>query len=415
MPEFLELLPPDEALSRLLDALHPTVLSEEIATASALGRVTVAPLTAAYPLPSFSRSTVDGYAVRAGDTYGASESLPAYLRLIGEAPMGAAVTLSLERGECALIHTGGMLPANADAVVMVEHTQIVQSGGARPGEIEVLRAAAPGENVLHVGEDVAAGDEVIPAGATLRPAEIGGLMALGVTRLSVARRPRVGILSSGDEVILPEQALGPGQVRDVNSYSLSALVEVAGGSPVRYGILPDQAEALQSAAARALAECDLVVITAGSSASARDLTAEVIDRLGRPGVLVHGVNVRPGKPTILAVCNGKAVIGLPGNPVSALVIAGLFVAPVVARLLGQRPCPHLAVNARLSLNLASQAGREDWVAVRLLPQVEGGYRAEPVFGKSNLIFTLARADGLLRIPPDATGLEAGEIVQVKLL
>lgn len=415
MPEFLELLPPTEALSRLLDALHLAASPEEIETTAALGRVTAAPVTATCPLPSFPRSTVDGYAVRAADTYGAGESLPAYLRLIGEAPMGAAVTLRLGRGECALIHTGGMLPANADAAVMVEYTQIAQPGGAQSGEIEVLRAAAPGENVLCVGEDVAAGEEVIPAGTVLRPAEIGGLMALGVTRLSVARRPRVGILSSGDEVIPPEQELGPGQVRDVNSYSLSALVEAAGGSPQRYGILPDRAAALQSAAAQALAECDLVVITAGSSASARDLTAEVIHRLGRPGVLVHGVNVRPGKPTILAVCGGKAVIGLPGNPVSALVIAGLFVVPLVERLLGQRPRPQALVSARLSLNVASQAGREDWVAVRLSVEAGGGYRAEPVFGKSNLIFTLARADGLLRIPPAATGLEAGETVQVRLL
>ncbi|HEX9030098.1 MAG TPA: gephyrin-like molybdotransferase Glp [Anaerolineales bacterium] len=419
MPEFLELVPPSEALSLLVRNLDPLAESEEIETAAALGRVTAAPQVAPHPLPSFARSTVDGYAVHASDTYGAGESLPAYLRVQGEVPMGAVPDFALDPGCCALIHTGGMLPGGADAVVMVEYTQAVGGPPDQSWEVEISRAAAPWENVLKVGEDVADGEVVIPAGTRLRPAEIGGLMALGITRLRVARQPKVGVLSSGDEVVPPESTLKPGQVRDVNAYALSALIEQAGGAPVRYGILPDQAEALARVARRALAECDAVVITAGSSASARDLTAQVIDSLGRPGVLVHGVNVRPGKPTILAACaqggRRKAVIGLPGNPVSALVIAGLFVTPVVAHLLGlRRQAPSATIPARLSLNLPSQAGREDWVAVRLLAEA-GGYRAEPVFGKSNLIFTLARADGLVRIPPDATGLEAGQLVGVILL
>jgi molybdopterin molybdotransferase len=347
--------------------------------------------------------------VRAADTYGASDSLPAYLNLVGEVPMGAAAQFQLAPAQCALIHTGGMLPDGADAVVMVEHTQNV-----RPGEVEVMKAVAVGENVLKVGEDVAQGQEILRAGVRLRPAEIGGLMALGQTRVLVARRPRVGILSSGDEVIPPEAELRPGQVRDVNSYTLGSLVEQAGGIPARYGIVPDQAEALLQAAVQAMAECDLVVITAGSSASARDLTAEVISGLGKPGVLVHGVNVRPGKPTILASCGGKGVIGLPGNPVSALVIASLFVSPVIEACLGlNRTGPRPSVRAKLSVNVASQAGREDWTPVSLLPGPEG-YRAEPVFGKSNLIFSLARADGLVRIPADATGLSAGEQVEVLL-
>lgn len=410
MPEFLELLPPGQALKRLFDHLAFTPEAEEIATVDALGRVTVAPVTAPYALPSFSRSMVDGYAVRAVDTFGASESLPAYLRLVGEAPMGAAPAFSLQAAQCALIHTGGMLPEGANAVVMVEYTQT-----ARLEEVEVLRATAVGENVLKAGEDVVAGQQVIPAGVVLRPAEIGGLMALGLTRVQVARRPRVGILSSGDEVVAPEATLGPGQVRDVNSFSLSALVEASGGIPARYGIAPDQADILRSRSELALAESDLLVITAGSSASARDLTSQIINGLGQPGVLVHGVNVRPGKPTILAVCQGKAVVGLPGNPVSALVIARLFVAPLVEALLGL-PVERLqpALTARLSVNLPSQAGREDWVAVRL-ERCPSGYLAEPVFGKSNLIFTLARADGLVRISPDATGLSAGETVEVILL
>lgn len=410
MPEFLELLPPAEALRRFLEHLAPHLVEEEVPTEEAVGRVTYRPIVAPHPLPSFPRATVDGFAVRAADTFGASEALPAYLECVGEIAMGEAPAFELRAAQCASIHTGGMLPGGADAVVMLEHTQSV-----RPNEIEVLRAVAPGENVLKIGEDVQEGEEVIPAGARLRPAEIGGLMALGITCLGVVRKPRVGILSTGDEIIPPSAAISPGRVRDVNSYSLGALVEACGGLAVRYGILPDQAELLRAAAQRALAENEMVVITAGSSASTRDLTVEVIRTLGEPGVLVHGINIRPGKPTILAVCAGKPVVGLPGNPLSALVIAYLFVVPAIEALLGLARQPFRAsVPAHLTLNLASQAGREDWVAVRLMASPQG-YLAEPVFGKSNLIFTLVRADGLVRIPPAAVGLEAGAQVEVLLL
>jgi molybdopterin molybdotransferase len=414
MPEFLHLLPPDEARKTLFAALpDPAPDSETVETLHALGRVSAEDVRAPHPLPAFPRSTVDGYAVRAADTFGASESLPAYLTLVGEVPMGVAPKFVLQGGQAALIHTGGMLPDGADAVVMLEYTQSVEAGCAPIREIEIVRPAAPGENVLCVGEDVAEGQVVLPRGRLIRPAEIGGMMALGLGSLRVAKKPRVGILSSGDEVIPPEAEPQPGQVRDVNAYSLSALVIRAGGEAVRYGILPDRLDAIQSGARRALEECDMVVLTAGSSASARDLTAAAIQSLGEPGVLVHGVNVRPGKPTILGVCNGKAVIGLSGNPVSALVIARLFVVPVVERLLGlppRRPCP--SVKARLTINIPSQAGREDWIAVRLVED-ESGWLAEPIFAKSNLIFSLAAADGLVRIPPDATGLSADEIVSVE--
>jgi molybdopterin molybdotransferase len=414
MPEFLTLLPPDEGRALLLSHLAGgEVGSEPIDVISALGRVTAEDVRAPHALPEFPRSSVDGYAVRARDTFGASESLPAYLTLIGEVPMGAAPPFSLQRGECALIHTGGMLPENADAVVMLEYTQVAAATPGAAAEIEVLRAVAEGENVIRVGEDVAAGAVILPRGRLIRPAEIGGLMALGILSLRVAKKVRVAILSSGDEIVPPSQRPLPGQVRDINAYTLGALVRKSGGEPVFYGIVPDEKSALQAVAARALAECDMVVITAGSSASTRDMTAEVINSLGAPGVLVHGINTRPGKPTILGVCNGKAVIGLPGNPVSALVNGYLFVAPVIEKLLGQpadRPRPY--VQAQLTVNLPSQAGREDWWPVRLVSTGEGEYLAEPIFGKSNLIFTLAAADGLLRIPPAATGLSAGEMVRV---
>lgn len=385
-------------------------MSERVAVQEALGRVTAAPVVSPEPLPAFPRSTVDGYAVRASNTFGATESLPVYLSLAGEVAMGQAPQFTLEPFTAALIHTGGMLPPGADAVVMLEVTQV-----ARPGEIEVLKAVAVNENILQPGEDVKKGEVILLAGVRLRPAEIGGLMALGLAEIEAAIPPIVGILSSGDEVIPPESTPLPGQVRDVNSYSLSALVEQSGGRPRRYGILPDQEPVLRDMLKKAVTECDLAVITAGSSASARDLTAKVIQQMGSPGVLVHGVNVKPGKPTILAVCDGKAVIGLPGNPVSALVIAGIFVTPVIEKLLGLPPDRiRPVISARLALNLSSQAGREDWVPVRLVHS-PSGYVAEPIFFKSNLIFTMAKADGLVHIPAAANGLSMGEQIEVELL
>lgn len=411
MPEFLQLCSPKEALARLIGSLPdlaPRV--EKLPTAQALGRVTAAALVSPEPLPAFARSTVDGFAVCARDTFGASESLPGYLALVGEAPMGSAPEFDLLPGQAALIHTGGMLPLGADAVVMLEYTQM-----ARAGELELLRSAAPGENVLHAGEDVEAGQEVLPAGMCLRPAEIGGLLALGLTMVEVVSRPRVAILSSGDEVVPPEIQAAPGQVRDINSYTLSALVEQHGGQALRFGIVPDTSAALDDALREALDTCDMVVITAGSSASTRDLTADSIGRMGQPGVLVHGVNVKPGKPTILGVCGGKPVVGLPGNPVSALVIARLFVIPLIRRLLRLEAEPYEGrIAARLTASIPSQAGRDDYVPVELI-RTQDGLKAVPIFYKSNLIFTLARASGLVHIPADATGLSAGEQVEVEII
>lgn len=412
MPEFLQLLPPEEALEKILPYLYIQTHSELVDISQALGRVTASAILAPLALPSFARSTVDGFAVSAADTYGASDSLPAYLKNIGEVPMGTAPNFAIKKSTCALIHTGGMLPEGANAVVMLENTQSSHSH-----EVEILRPVAVGENTIQHGEDVEIGQEVIPKGTLLRAAEIGGLAALGITQVKVSCKPRVAILSTGDEIISLNHPLEPGKVYDVNTYTISSLVQRAGGEPVPSGILPDNAKMLALSAAQALQTCDMLVITAGSSASARDLTAQVISSLGKPGVLVHGVNIRPGKPTILAACaltgqTPKAIIGLPGNPVSAFVIASLFMVPIIKILLGiseflLKP----TIQARLTLNIPSEAGREDWIPVRLLQGLDT-WEAEPVFGKSNLIFTLVRAHGLVRIPPDATGINRGEIVEV---
>ncbi len=416
MPEFLDLLPPKVALDRFLERIQIQLEAEQIEVRLAQGRVVYADIRAPHSLPSFPRSTVDGYAVIAGNTHGASDSLPIYLNLIGEVRMGSSADFSLSPSQCGLIHTGGMLPQDADAVVMLENTQ-----DAHPGEIEILRAVAVGENVIKIGEDVREGEIVLPGGGLLRAPEIGGLLALGITHLQVTKQPKIAIISSGDEVVPPAVEIEPGQVRDINTSTLSALIERVGAIPVSYGIIPDDEDSLRAATSQALDECDMVVITAGSSASSRDLTAQVIDSLGEPGVISHGVNVRPGKPTILAACMtegckfAKPVIGLPGNPVSALVIAILFVEPVIDYLHGLRtPRIRPLLKAKTTINLASRAGREDWVPVKLIPEGDG-YIADPIFGKSNLIFTLTRADGLLHIPPQVTGLNAGEMAEVMLL
>jgi len=418
--EFFNVLPPDEARTRWLAAVtHRTDLSEsdEAVRRAILGEpVVVGGIASPEDLPAFPRSTVDGYAVRAADTFGAGESLPAYLTVVGEVHMGETPTVNVGVGQAALIHTGAMIPAGADAVVMVEHTQ-----RAAEGEIEVLRRVAPGENVLQIGEDVRRADPVLPPGVRLRPQDVGALLALGLTgALPVRLPPHVAIFATGDEVIPPDQTPRPGQIRDINSYTIGALAAQAGALVEWGGIVPDQPDALRSALRLALAPpgaADMLVVTAGSSVSARDMTADVIDSLadefGGPGVIVHGVAVRPGKPTILAVLGGKPIIGLPGNPVSAMVVFWLLGVPALYHLSGARMPIRPRVHAALTANVASAAGREDYVPVAL-QEDDGALYAEPIFGKSNLIFTLVRADGLLKIPLDVTGLRAGDFGDVYL-
>lgn len=330
--------------------------------------------------------------------------------------MGRAADMGMAAGDAVIVHTGGMLPDGADAVVQVEHTQIVGAPTADryPFEIEVLRAVAVGQNVLQVGEDVAVGAEILPSGHRLRPQDLGGLLALGLTTIEVTSRPTVGILATGDEVIAPGEQASPGQIRDINSYTVAGQVRQAGGEPVLMGIIPDNYDALRAAASQALAEHDMVVMSAGSSVSVRDMTVEVIDSLGEPGVLLHGVATRPGKPTIVGVVGGKPILGLPGNPVSAMIQFDMFGVPALRQLLGAGDSVwYEHVTARLAQNIPSESGREDYVPVRL-EQGEDGYTAAPVFGKSNLIYTLVNADGLVKVPLNKSGLMAGEQVLVRL-
>jgi molybdopterin molybdotransferase len=427
MAEFFNVLPPADALHLFLSHFTaiPTVDGGEVvSTTAALGRVTAVALHAPHPLPLFRRSAMDGYAVRAADVYGASDSLPALLTVIGEVPMGQAATLTLHTGQAALVHTGGMIPATADAVVQIEHTQPIHHSPftihhsqftiSPPFEIEVFTAVAPGQNILQIGEDIAQGAEILPPGHRLRPQDIGGMLALGITELSVAPQPRVAILATGDEVVAPSEPLLPGQIRDVNSHTIAALVHQAGGHPILAGIIPDNFAALHAAAQSALANSDMLVLTAGSSVSARDMTVDVINALGQPGVLLHGIATRPGKPTIVGVVAGKPVLGLPGNPVSAMIQFDMLGIPAIHHLQGLAcPPPRPTARARLTQNVPSESGREDYVPARLQESAEGLF-AIPVFGKSNLIYTLIRADGLIQVPLNKAGLLAGEWVDVRL-
>ena len=404
--------------------------AERVALEDALGRVPAETLRAPHPLPGFARATVDGFAVRAADTYGVSDGQPGYLDLAGEARMGQPPDASLRPGAAIAIATGAPLPPGADAVVKIEHTQ-----STLPGLIEVVRPATPGEGMVRPDEDAAAGAELACPGRPLRPADLGMLAAAGLTEVVVHARPRVAIVSTGDELVPAETPeVEVGQVRDATAPALAALVREAGGEPRFAGIVPDDREALEAALRGALtasevaaagdgeapatgdpqapaaAGCDLLVVSAGSSVGARDETASAIASLGEPGIWCHGLALRPGKPTLLADCGGVPVVGLPGNPRSALVVFRLIGMPLV-RLVGgcTEPPPEPTVTARLARDLPSAAGRLDVVQVAL----DGGV-ATPLFGSSSLLSILARADGHLVVPEAATGLPAGAEVDVTL-
>lgn len=409
MSEFLDISTAAKALDSLWQHLSPNAQSERVPTSEACGRVAATELTAPEDLPSFPKSAMDGFSVRAKDTFGATDTLPSYLEVIGEIPMGKAPEITLREGQAARSYTGGMLAVGADAVVMVENSHQVSRN-----DIEISRPVAPGENVLQTAEDIREGEKILPKGHILRPQDIGGLLALGIMDIEVAKRPHVSIISSGDELLSPAEKPNPGQIRDINSYTISALVQKTGGIPNIAPLVSDDLKNQLNAARIGLATNDVLVFSAGSSVSEHDRTSAVINSLGTPGVIAHGISVKPGKPTIVAVVDGKPVFGLPGNPVSAMVVFDLVVRPTLYRLLGCNTPPDTAsVDATLMRNIPSVTGREDYVQIRLLRQGRV-LCADPVFGKSNLIYTLIRSDGMVKIPLDSGGLYAGEKVSVTL-
>lgn len=403
----LTVLSVTEAADMILHSADARPVAESVGLDGAVGRVLAAPLTITADLPPFPRSSMDGYAVAARDTYGAAESLPALLTVAGEVPMGGVPPAALAPGQAMRIATGGMLPEGSDAVVMVEHTEILDAM-----TVAVGRPVAPGENIVARGEDLRAGQTVLPAGHRLRARDLAVLAALGLVRVAVTRRPRVAIISTGDELVPPEQDPAPGQIRDVNTALLTALVQQAGGEAVPLGIVPDREEAF-FAVLRRTAGCDCVILSGGSSAGARDLTAAVIDRFGRPGVLFHGVSMRPGKPFIFGVADTVPYFGLSGNPTSALVGFIVLVRPLLWKLSGSTE-RQLFIPVRVERSLPSAGGREDYYRAQVFEQ-EGELWARPLPGQAGLLSTMLHGNALLRIQEHCEGVEAGEKAAVLLL
>jgi molybdopterin molybdotransferase len=398
---------------QFLDLFSPFLPLADIALplAECLGRVPVNDdLRAPEDLPPFSRSTMDGFAVRARDTFGCSESEPALLDIIGEIAMGRPGNeLSLRPGTCAHIWTGGELPARADGVVMVEYTHLLDER-----TVEIFRPVAPGENVIRAGEDFSSGNPIMPARRMLRPQDLGVLAGLGITELKVHKRPRVGIISTGDELVEPDQPLASGKIRDINSTTLAALVTEAGAVPTCYGIFPDNLEMMLAACEQALNQNDILLLSGGSSVGRRDFTLQVLERIEGSELLAHGVAIRPGKPTLLARRGNQAIFGLPGHVASAMVVFYLFVRPLLRLFMGLDADHGLReIQARCAEQIPSAIGREEYVRVRLEKQPGQPLPlATPVYGKSGLLRPLVEADGLLVIGRDVEGQDRGSETQV---
>ncbi|MBI9084905.1 MAG: molybdopterin molybdenumtransferase MoeA [Desulfobacterales bacterium] len=384
---------------------------ESVALDAVCGRILAADLVADLDLPGFSRATMDGYAVAAASTFGASEANPAYLALKGRVSMGEKPAFGVGPGEAAGIATGGMLPQGTDAVAMVEHTELLD-----PTTIEVYRSVAPGQHVIAAGEDYALGNIVLTSGSRIRPQEAGLLAAFGQNTIRVFQKPRVGIVSTGDEIVPVEQIPARGRIRDINTHTLSGQVLAAGGVPVAYGIVSDDFDDLRAVCRQALDETDMVLISGGSSVGIRDFTVRVLDSLPQSRILVQGISISPGKPTILADTGGKAVWGLPGHVVSAMVVFSVVVQPFLETMAGLSEAggKRLHVPARLSRNVPSAQGRIDFIRVRL-SQTGGKLMAEPLLGKSGLINTMVQADGLIAVDINTEGLDCGEAVSVMVI
>lgn len=409
----LTVVPPWEAVELVVPHLRPLDKerdAEEVDVAFAAGRVTAQAVVCRTDVPQFPRSTVDGYAVRAADTFGASESIPALLKLTGRVEMGKAAG-KVEPGCAHEIPTGGMVPEGADAVVMLEHVEDLGDG-----TIAVYSAVAPGENVICEGEDFKLGEQVVPEGRYLRPVDVAAIAASGTAKVHVFRCLTVCVISTGDELKPPGDALSLGQVYDVNGHALCAMIHNDSMRPVFVGILPDNAGAIRAALERALEFSDAVVVTGGTSAGSKDMLANIIADLGQPGVIVHGIAIRPGKPTVIGVIDGKPVLGLAGHPASAMVVYEVVARPLLRYMAGWRKGANPGVPklfARLTRPVASRSGREEYIRC-VLRQEGTEVLAEPLLGKSGLVSTMLRASSYIRVPFEREGYAAGEMAEVVL-
>jgi len=406
---FRRLLTLEEAKQTIQKCFEAKPLGvEEVSLLEAYNRVLAEDVTAEIDIPPFNRSTVDGYAVKAEDTFGADENKPVKLKLCGTVNVGEKPKVKVERGTAAEIMTGAPIPDGADAVVMFEDTE------RKNGEIYVYTAVARDENVMKAGADIKKGETVARQGQLLTSREIGAIAAVGRAKVKVYKTPEVAVLSTGAEVTEPGKTLTSGKIYDINAYSLSAAVQESGGKPVYLGVFPDDSIELEKALKKALTSADMVISSGGVSVGPKDVMPTTLSRLGKPGVIVCGIAIKPGKPTTVAVIDGKPVFALPGHPTSALLIFHLLVRPVIERMAGKTPTEYATVKAFASTRMFPARGRKTFITVKLKREADR-LVAEPVpTGLSGAITTLLKADGFIEIPENRQFLDENEEVTVHL-
>ena len=394
---------PEEVLALIEAEFEAVAGTEMVSLSAAMGRVLAEDIAATEYVPDFDRSTVDGYAVRAKDTFGCTDAIPAILPLQGEVLMGEGAQFPLNPEECVAVPTGGAVPKGADSVVMVEYTEDYGDG-----TIGISKSAAPGQNMIFRGDDVFPGKVVLEQGRVLSSQDIGALAAIGRVQVPVAKNLKIGVISTGDELVPPEQTPGPGQVRDVNSPMLEAMLTAFGAEVINYGIVIDDEALLSEKVHKAVAECDAVLLSGGSSVGVKDAACRIIESMG--SLLMHGIAIKPGKPTILGKAGSKPLVGLPGHPVAAYFITKIFILPLLCRLTGRKQESY-TTTARVTESISANHGRAQVHCCRLESR-DGALWASPIRGKSGLITTLAGADGYFIIDRDCEGLPQGAQVQV---
>ncbi len=408
---FFKVTPIEEVL-KILDGF-PLLGSETVPLKDAYGRVLAQDFFATKELPEFFRSTMDGFAVNSRDTFGATGSIPSILEIVGEVPMGSMPQFELKTGECARIWTGGMLPSGADSVVMIEHSSMIDEK-----TIEVYRSVVPLENVIKPGDDFKKGEKVLEAGTVLMPQDIGALAAFGIAGVNVFKNPKIAIISTGDEIVPITEVPPPGKIRDVNSYSLCSFARKYNAEPILLGICRDEESEFRDKLLEARELGDSIWISGGSSVGMRDITIKVLESFKDVEILIHGISISPGKPTIIArTSDGRGIFGLPGHITSAMVVAEILLSYFLLRITGQSPDYdgiHHRIQAEITRNVDSSGGRDDYIRVKIIKEGDRLF-AEPIFGKSGLISTLVQGDGLVRIERNREGLYKGEKVNVILL
>jgi putative molybdopterin biosynthesis protein len=408
---FRELIPFDSAKKLIFDKINPKPLgAEQIPLIEAYNRILAEDVITNLAIPPFDRSTVDGYALKAEDSYGAEENKPVYLNIIGEINVGTHPKIHLKKGEAIEIVTGAPIPSGANSVIMVENTQ------EQKNKLLIYRAVTQDENVMKKGSDIKKGEILLKAGKILEAPDIGVLAAIGLSYTKVVKVPTVAVISTGAEIIEPGKNLGPGKIYDINAYSLSAAVMNSGGKSIYMGVIPDDEAALEKALKQALFSSDIVITSGGVSVGPRDYTPQIVNSLGKPGVIISGIAVKPGKPTTVALIDNKPVFSLPGHPTSALLIFYLLVSPIIQRIAGRKLISHKTVTAILTTRLFSAKGRKTFVTVKLSRDKNQILKADPTkTGVSGAITTLAKADGFIEIPSSQQFIDSNEEVTVTLL